>query len=464
MTACSVELKALHPAQQEIERTAKKYNVLDAGRRFGKNEFLAGRVVGGSPQKYNGLLDGKSWGWFAPTYKILDDSWRLLVETIRPIPGVYINQSKYFAELPTGGVLECWSFEAGDDVGRSREYDGGIVVDEAAMVPRLLHIRSKSLSALTVKFQDAEEWYASTPKGMGNDFYPLYRFGQDGESDWASWMYPTAANPHIPIAFIEEKRRTMPEADFEQEYMARFLDAEAHPIGIAHIRACVGPLSEAEPVVWGVDLARAVDFTVAIGLDAGGHACRVERWRTDWGPTKTALDAMIGHHVVAYGDSTGVGDPVIEDLQRLGVRIVSCVFTSKFKQQIVEGLIAGIQQHRIHYPSGWLQTELERLTAERLSNGTRYAAPAGEHDDGVMALALAWHGYAQMGYPKAPKIDYATKEPDRARRLNVEDGELIAHPKQPKTLAELADWAESRSRQHRLPVREKERLPRRVYK
>ena len=37
---------AVDPAQDEIERTAKKYNVLDAGRRFGKNEFLVSRAVG----------------------------------------------------------------------------------------------------------------------------------------------------------------------------------------------------------------------------------------------------------------------------------------------------------------------------------------------------------------------------------------------------------------------------------
>ena len=391
MTVCTVSLKALHPAQQEIEATARKYNVLDAGRRFGKNEFLVSRVVGGSPQKYNGLLDGRSWGWFAPTYKILDDSWRLLVDTLQPIPGVYINQSKYYAKLPTGGVLECWSFDSGDDVGRSREYDGGIVVDEAAMVPRLLHVRSKSLSALTVKFPDAEEWYASTPKGQGNDFFHLFQMGQHTDPDWMSWRYPTEANPHIPAAYIEEKRKTMPDADFRQEYMAEFLDAEAHPIGLAYIRACVSPLSDEETVVWGVDLARAVDYTVAVGLDAAGCVCRLERWRAPWGVTRERLIAMLGT-TLCYADSTGVGDPIVEDLQSAGCAVYATVFTARVKQQMVEGLIAAIQQGRIAYPDGWLRTELESLTAERTALGTRYAAPSGLHDDGVMALALAYQG------------------------------------------------------------------------
>lgn len=401
MTACALDLKALHPAQLEIESTAQKYNVLDAGRRFGKNEFLVSRVIDGSPQRRNGLLSGLSWGWFAPTYKILDDSWRLLVETLSPIPGIYINQSKYYAKLPTGGVVECWSFEAGDDVGRSREYSGGIVVDEAAMVPRLLHIRTKSLSALTVKFEHAEEWYASTPKGMGNDFYPLYRYGQDGENGWASWQYPTWANPHIPRSFIEEKRRTMPESDFDQEYGAQFLDSEAHPIGLEHIRACLSPLSQAEPAVWGIDLARAVDFTVAIGLDAGGHVCQLERWKAPWGVTRERIKAIVGREAIAYIDSTGVGDPIVEDLQRDGIKCVASIFTARSKQQWVEGLIAGIQQHRVHFPAGWLQGELEALTAERTATGTRYTAPEGLHDDGVMALSLGWFGYSQVVHPES---------------------------------------------------------------
>ena len=466
MTTVALDLKRLHPAQQHVEDTARKGNVLDCGRRWGKNEVLVSRVIDGSPRHRNGLLDGYSWGWFAPTYKILDDSWRLFVELLKPIPGIYINASKYYAKLPTGGVLECWSFEAGDDVGRSREYSGGIVVDEAAMVPRLIHIHDKSLSALTVKFPDAEEWFASTPKGQGNDFYTLYQRGQDQVvwPEWASWQYPTTANPYIPAEYVEAKRATMPEADFRQEYLAEFLDAEAHPIGLGHIRSCVAALSEAEPVVWGVDLARAVDFTVAIGLDAGGFTCRAERWKAPWGTTKNTLESIIGTEVVAYGDSTGVGDPVVEDLQRMGVRMVPCVFTARSKQQWMEGLIAGIQQRRVHFPGGWLQHELESLTADRTASGVRYAAPDGLHDDGVMALALAWYGYTQMGYPKAPTKDGWEKKPDRAIPIQIEDGHFVKPPKRPQTVAELADWAESQVRQTRLPRRERERLPLRKYR
>ena len=32
--------------------------------------------------------------------------------------------------------------------------------------------------------------------------------------------------------------------------------------------------------------------------------------------------------------------------------------------------------------------------------GTRYTAPEGLHDDGVMSLSLAWFGYSQVVHPE----------------------------------------------------------------
>jgi len=66
---------------------------------------------------------------------------------------------------------------------------------------------------------------------------------------------------------------------------------------------------------------------------------------------------------------------------------------------MVESLIAAIQQGKVTYPDGWLVGELESLTAEKTSVGTRYKAPEGLHDDGVMGLCLAWKGYSTVIHP-----------------------------------------------------------------
>ena len=395
MTACTVELRERHAGQAEVVDSAKRFNVLMCGRRFGKTAL-------GVDLACEAALDGLTVAWLAPSYKLLDEAWRELVTTLQSVDGMDKNEQQKRLTLPTGGVIECWSLD-GEDPARGRKYHLAII-DEAGLVPRLAHIWNAAIRP-TLADERGGAWFLGTPKGVG-DFSALWNMGQDLHSEeWKSWRMPTASNPFIDAAEIEAMRLSMPELTFQQEILGLPVDSGEHPIGLEHIAACLSPLSEAEPAVWGVDLARAVDFTVAVGLDAGGHVCRLERWKAPWGVTRSRVASIVGRETIAYIDSTGVGDPIVEDLQRDGVKAVASIFTARSKQQWVEGLIAGIQQHRIHYPDGWLRGELESLTAERTALGTRYTAPEGLHDDGVMALALAWFGYSQVVHPErdAPK-------------------------------------------------------------
>jgi len=91
-------------------------------------------------------------------------------------------------------------------------------------------------------------------------------------------------------------------------------------------------------------------------------------------------------------DSTGVGDPIAEDIAR--IRDVEMFkFTSNSKQQIMEGLALAIQQRLIQFPEGHIKDELEQFEFEFTRTGVKYSAPAGLHDDCVCSLALAWHKY-----------------------------------------------------------------------
>ena len=391
-SAAAVTLRRRHPGQQVVVDGASRFNVAMCGRRFGKTALGIDLCV-------EGMLRGETWGWFAPTYKILNPAWGELVGVLQGVPGFKKMEQDRIITLPTGGSVECWSLDT-PDPGRSRKYHG-IVVDEAGMVVTLRAIWNSALRATLADYAEypSRAWFFGTPKDVSRDFHLLYKLGQGEGHDpeWASFNLPMAANPFISAKEIEQMRRTMPEADFRREVLGEMVDTGDHPIGLDAIAACVGSLSEAEPLVWGVDLARAVDFTVAVGLDAGGHVCRLERWKLPWWQTKDRLKRMLGNQV-AYIDSTGVGDPIVEDLQRAGVRAQGMVFSARSKQQWVEGLIAAIQQQRVRYPDGWLRNELDILTAQKHAGGTRYSAPEGPdfHDDGVMALALAWQGYAPV--------------------------------------------------------------------
>ena len=92
----------------------------------------------------------------------------------------------------------------------------------------------------------------------------------------------------------------------------------------------------------------------------------------------------------ALVDSSGVGDPVVEQLQRQGDGLFEGFkFSAQSKQQLMEGLAVAIQQRGVAYPAGVLVQELESFEYVYTRTGVQYSAPAGRHDDGVCALALA---------------------------------------------------------------------------
>lgn len=407
-------LRPLHAGQESVVAGAKRFNVLMCGRRFGKTAL-------GKDIAITRALEGRKVGWFAATYKILNPAFDELEAVLRQVPGFQKSETERWLRLPNGGEIECWSMDT-PDPGRSRHYHDAIL-DECGMVPELWNIWNRAIRPTLADYRGTG-WFFGTPKDVG-DFPSFYDKGQSDDPEWVSWNLPTSANPFISPEEIESMRREMPELDFRREVLGEAVDTGDHPIGKDKIAACIAPLSGKPAVVFGVDLARAVDFTVNVGLDENATVCKLDRWKTPWGLTKQRLETEIGNKL-AYMDSTGVGDPVVEDLQRAGVRAVANVFTARFKQQMVEDLIVAIQRGQIKFPKGWLVAELNSLRAEKTAVGTRYAAPKGSdiHDDGVMALALAWRGYRKTYHPPKPEKIVEVKRDDRAPHFNFKKGEF----------------------------------------
>ena len=190
---------------------------------------------------------------------------------------------------------------------------------------------------------------------------------------------------------IESAQRDLPEAVFKELYLAEPSADGANPFGIDSIAKCIGALSTDPVSVWGVDLAKSHDWTVAVGLDEKCRVVELHRWQSDWGQTLRRLGQIIGDRP-ALIDSTGVGDPIVEELQRSLPCVTAFRFTSQSKQQIMEGLAARIQGSQtdgIVFPDGWLRSELESFEFEYSRNGVKYSSASGTHDDGVCALALA---------------------------------------------------------------------------
>lgn len=376
MPTLTIELPQPHAGQQKVIDGAKRFNVLECGRRFGKSTLGIDRLI-------ETALQGDPSAWFAPSYKLLADIWRLTCAALAPLKPLTSVQEKRI-ELLTGGSIEFWSLDQ-PDAGRGRKYKR-VIIDEAGIVRNLEAAWTEAIRP-TLADLKGDAWFLGTPKGH-NFFHRLFARGQSNQAGWASWRLPTTTNPTIDPEEIESARQDMPEAAFKQEFLGIPADDGGNPFGLSAIAACERPtIANGPPAHWGVDLAKSVDWSVACALNADGNVCSLERWQSDWAQTTRRVGELVGK-TPALIDSTGVGDPIVEQLQR-GSLIEGFKFTSQSKQQLMEGLAAAIQRGQVTYPVGWLRAELESFEYQYTATGVRYSAPDGLHDDGVCALALA---------------------------------------------------------------------------
>jgi len=236
-------------------------------------------------------------------------------------------------------------------------------------------------------------------KGRKNWFYRMCRKAQSGEPDYSyhkitAWDAVEAGV--LDQEEIESARRDLPENVFRELYLAEPSDDGGNPFGMNWIEECLlSELTSKDPVCFGWDLAKSVDYTVGIGLDEDGRMCRFFRFQKPWRETKRIMIKEIGD-IPALIDSTGVGDGVLEDVQNECPQVEGFVFTSRSKQTLMEGLANSIQSEEIAFIAD-VKYELELFEYEYARNSIKYSAPVGYHDDMVCSLALANHHFRNKG-------------------------------------------------------------------
>ena len=369
-----IELPTPHLNQKKILDAEKRFIVIMCGRRFGKSELSQILII-------KEALKGGNVAYITPTYGLA----QVFFERLTKVLPFKSNISKLKIYCPNEGSIEFFTGERLDNL-RGRKFHL-VIVDEAAFIADLEDGWNNSIRP-TLTDYEGRAVFLSTPRGK-NFFYSL--FMKQGENDWQSFKFSTYDNPHINPREIDDARIQLPEVVFEQEYMANPSENSANPFGNAFIKRCVKPISAQPIVCYGIDLAKSVDYTVIIGLDKDGNVAYFDRFQMDWHNTKETIKRLPPAPIVV--DSTGVGDPILEDLLREGVNIEGLKFTSQSKQQLMEGLASAIQQGRIGFPEGVIVDELDVFEYQFTAHGVRYSAPSGFHDDTVMALALAWQNH-----------------------------------------------------------------------
>lgn len=332
---------------------------------------------------------GANYWWVAPVFAQAEIAFNRLRRVLGHSSDFRINLTRLYVETPVESFISFKSAENPDNL-----YGEDVF---AAVFDEYTRAREEAWWALrsTLTATEGPCKFIGNAKGRKNWGYKLGLKGKGGEPGWESFTidcYDAVRAGILSAEEIEDAKRSLPDHVFRELYLAEDLDDKSNPFGMDFIRKQLRELSELEPVCFGIDLAKSLDWTVVTGLDEYGHVCFFERWQSDWGQTRTRIAQIVGS-VPACMDSTGVGDPILEDLQKVCAYIEGYHYSAPSKQKLMEGLASAIQNNEISVLSGVMQDELEAFEYEYTRTGVRYTAPAGVHDDTVNSLALAWERF-----------------------------------------------------------------------
>ena len=323
--------------------------------------------------------------WVAPVYQQAEIAFRRMKNQVSDRDFFITNESKLLLTTPIGSRIEFKSAEKPDNLYGDDVY--AAVFDEASRA------REESWYALrsTLTATQGQCKLIGNVKGKKNWFYKIGERAKSGDQNMQYFKitaYDAANEGILKHEEIEQAKRDLPEHVFKELYLAEPADDQSNPFGSDNIDKCINNHLSGVPVAYGIDLAKYSDWTVITGVNEDGDVCYFDRFQMDWSQTINKIIRVIGN-TPAFVDSTGVGDPIVEQLQRTHKRLKGFKFTSQSKQQLIEGLIVAVQAQTVRFPEGVIADEMRNFEFTYTRTGVKYEASSGLHDDCVMSLALA---------------------------------------------------------------------------
>ncbi len=324
-----------------------------------------------------------------------------------------LRKSEALIAFPGGGTIRFRSLDNPDNA-RGWTADG-VVIDEA---PDVSEVAWYEVLRPMLLDTGGESWCIGTPKGQ-NWFWRECVAATD-RPDSRFWNAPTLGaavtgeglvrlshpleNPFIPWDEIAALFRTSPERAFRQEILAEFLEESGGVFqGVRRVvDAGRTRADEPRPGAYysaGVDLARVMDWTVITVLEKSGRQVYHERFnQISWERQVARIAATASRYRCAVTlDTTGLGDPVFEQLRKANVRVNPYLFTNASKERLIDGLAIAIENQDLALMDVPAQTN--ELLAYRYeltpARNIRMGAPQGMNDDCVTALGLARAGLAR---------------------------------------------------------------------
>jgi phage FluMu gp28-like protein len=369
--------------QRRILDSHARYTITAAATNVGKT---ASHIIWLFEQALT-LKENQSVWWVAPVYQQAEIAFNRMRTQVTDKSFFKVNESKLRLTTPTGGIIQFKSAEKPDNLYGDDVY--------AAVFDEFTRAREEAWFALrsTLTKTEGKCKLIGNVKGKKNWGYKLSERARMGEPNYEFHKitaYDGVNAGILKFEEVEQAKRDLPQHIFSELYLAEPTEDGSNPFGLSYISQCIAPISTANTEWFGIDLAKYSDYTVIIGLDAEYRVCYFDRFQKDWAQTEQHIIRVVGQTPAAI-DSTGVGDPIVEKIQRHCPRSVGVKFTSVSKQQMMEQLTADVHAGLIKFPEGIIADEMRNFEFEHTQTGMRYSAPSGLHDDAVCALALARH-------------------------------------------------------------------------
>ena len=371
-----------------ILNSKAKYHVACVGRQFGKSMMAMNLVL------YWAINDSPSRIlWVSPVYSQTD---KVQKELMQAIGGTGIvescNYSSSEIKLKNGSVILFRSAERYDNI-RGLTMDYGVLDEAAFMKDEAWREAIRPVFMVSGK----RVLFISTPKGK-NFFYNLYQLGiSEDNEQYASYTGSSYDTPYINRSEIEDAKKTLPPTVFEQEYLARFIDAGGEVFNNLDKNIFPKYGQPQGKVYCGIDLGKQEDYTVATFIDSTGKVVDVYRANAqEWSAmTQEIIKRAQKWNATLMVEVNSIGDVIFEQIKKKLSDTHPFTTSSKSKQEIIEGLILDMNETIIRIPSRdlfpYLWDELTVFTYEYnpKTRSLKYGHPSGLHDDTVISLAIA---------------------------------------------------------------------------
>lgn len=387
------------PHQLNLLSASQRFKICVWHRRAGKSKTALNQQI-----QRTQLKKGVYY-YFLPTYRQAKAViWDVLVKEHIPLEIVdKINDSELAVYYKNGSIQR---FAGCEDVDKHRGINPiDVVFDEYSEMPEQIWT---AIIQPVLRENKGTATFVYTPKGK-NHSWKLLQMAHDNPKEWYSSIKTVADTSTFTNDELEEIKRNTPQALFEQEYMCSFVEGAGQ--FFRRIRESVYPetrvLPERGDFQLGVDLAKYQDWTVLTPFNLNLFLVYPqERFnQVDWALQKTRIEIMARKHsrdsdsALIWPDSTGLGDPIVEDLRSRGLRIggenqEGFKFTEVSRRNLLNNLAILLEQGRIQIPNDeGLIGELEAFRYGVTDKGRiTVTVPEGMHDDRVMSLALSVWG------------------------------------------------------------------------